>query len=72
VTITNDSVTWREGGLLEVDGKLLGLGFQLYTLMRSKGGGAFFASQIYRASGVVMEEAVDGFSGVEQFYGPFG
>ncbi len=72
VRIGGDRLSWNEGDLLDLRGRLLAPGFQWYMPMRDEAGGNFYASQIYRAGGVVAGRKVEGFVGLDCLYGPPG
>jgi hypothetical protein len=69
--VTNDSIAWREGDMVDVRGRLLG-GYQWYTPTRDEAGGNYYASAMFRAQGVVLGREVDGIIGFDELYGPQG
>ena len=72
VRITERTIEWSEGDLLSLIGELLGDGVQWYAPMRDERGGTYYATQVYRAEGVVQGREVTGFMGVDSLYGPPG
>ena len=72
VRIGDTDLAWGEGDLLDLRGRLLAPGFQWYMPMRGERGGLYYASQLYRASGVVAGREVEGFIGLDGLYGPAG
>jgi hypothetical protein len=71
IRVSNDSIAWREGDMVDVEGGLLG-GYQWYTPTRDDGGGNYYASAMFRAKGVVLGREVEGIIGFDELYGPQG
>jgi hypothetical protein len=71
IRVTNDSLRWREGDTVNVEGRLLG-GYQWYTPTREEGGGNYYASAMFRAEGVIQGRDVQGLIGFDELYGPQG
>jgi hypothetical protein len=71
IRVSNDAIAWREGDMVDVEGRLLG-GYQWYTPTRDEGGGNYYASAMFRAKGVVLGREVDGIIGFDELYGPQG
>jgi hypothetical protein len=71
-TISDDELVWTEGGLLDLRGPRLGLGYQWYTPNIDERGGNLYVSQPFRVSGHVRGRDVRGFVSMDNFYGPTG
>ena len=69
--IDRHNAHWREAGLLDIRGRMIGPGLQWYTPWPQQGG-AFYAARIYRASGTILGTPVDGFIGFDQYCFPPG
>jgi hypothetical protein len=69
--VDRTSARWREAALLDLSGRLIGPGLQWYTPWPQKGG-ALYAARIFRASGTILDTAVEGFMGFDQYYFPPG
>ncbi|MFE9322561.1 hypothetical protein ACIHDR_24115 [Nocardia sp. NPDC052278] len=65
-----DSLTWREGNILELDGRLVGPGIQIASTDNEEP--FFYTSELYRVGGKVLDEEVNGFVFLDHGYWPHG
>ncbi len=66
IELTDDTLTWNEGELFELQGRVLGPGFQYYMPMRTSP--LFYTTQGYWMTGTVHGRAVEGFVGLDHGY----
>lgn len=66
LTASSDSYSWKEDGLFDIKGKLLGTGMQWY--LPGKEWGTFYVSQVYDVEGVCEGRKVKGCMAMDQIY----
>ncbi len=64
ISASGERLNWREDGLLEISGKLLGEGFQWY--LPGEDWGTFYVSQVYDVAGECEGRKVKGFIALDQ------
>lgn len=64
ISASGERLSWREEGLLSIEGSLLGSGFQWY--LPGEDWGTFYVSQVYDISGTCMGRPVQGFIALDQ------
>ncbi len=66
ITASGERMTWREEGLFDLSGPLLGTGIQWY--LPGVDWGTFYCSQIYSMSGTCLGKKVKGVIALDQVY----
>tara|TARA_R110001592_G_scaffold124543_3_gene333508 strand:- start:713 stop:1744 length:1032 start_codon:yes stop_codon:yes gene_type:complete len=66
ITASSERLTWKEDGLFEFEGRLLGSGLQWY--LPGVEWGTFYVSQLWDISGVCEGRQVKGAMALDQFY----
>ncbi|KAA0696154.1 hypothetical protein DT594_01980 [Halopseudomonas laoshanensis] len=66
ITASSEKLTWKEDGLFELEGKLLGPGLQWY--LPGVEWGTFYVSQLWDISGTCEGRPVKGAMALDQFY----
>lgn len=66
LTASGNSYSWKEDGLFDIKGKLLGTGMQWY--LPGKEWGTFYVSQVYDVEGVCEGRKVKGCMAMDQIY----
>jgi hypothetical protein len=66
VTASSEAMSWREDGLFDIGGRLLGVGMQWY--LPGVDWGTYYASQIYEVFGECLGHKVKGIISVDQAY----
>jgi hypothetical protein len=64
-----DRVSWTEGTIFDLEGRLIGCGIQWYDPSPP---GGFYAAEQYRVSGSILGTPVEGFVALDQLYLPAG
>lgn len=68
--LTPGALAWREGEILALQGDLVGPGIQIGSLDHEEP--FFYTSELYKVSGVVLGEKVEGFVFIDHGYWPHG
>lgn len=68
--LTPGAMHWREGTILELDGSLVGPGIQIGSLDHDQP--FFYTSELYKVTGKVLGEEVEGFVFLDHGYWPHG
>lgn len=66
ISASGEGLTWREDGLLELTGKLIGSGFQWY--LPGEDWSTFYVSQVYDVAGQIQDRAVQGMIALDQVW----
>ena len=66
ITANSERLTWREDGLFQLEGRLLGPGLQWY--LPGVEWGTFYVSQLWELAGVCEGRPVKGAMALDQFY----
>src|SRR5690554_2510464 len=66
ITASSERLTWKEEGLFELEGKLIGSGMQWY--LPGVEWGTFYVSQLWDIAGVCEGRPVKGAMALDQFY----